>query len=251
LLASRWWRGPVTVYGEWPDQPDNVIPFFTSLLSTSQIERAHRSAARAWTQQEAWTGPLRILFTGRLTRSKNVDVLLRAIGRCREEGLDVEATVLGEGPEESNLKQLAVELKIDSSVRFLGGVPFDEVLQHLEQSHALVLASKTEGWPKSIAEAMAFGLVAIGSNRGLVPTMLGDGRGLLVEPGDVPALTRHLTDIVRRPGHYAGVRQAAAAWSQRFSLDGLQTAIEELLEREWNLSAQEESVLATSPGGVK
>src|ERR1700694_3497517 len=40
LLGSRWWCGPVTVYGNWPDQRKHVVPFFSSALTADQISRA-------------------------------------------------------------------------------------------------------------------------------------------------------------------------------------------------------------------
>jgi hypothetical protein len=61
ILSSWWWKGPVTVYGNWPGSPKHVIPFFTSLLTAEQIERARQSAARDR------RGPgLKVLYTGRL-----------------------------------------------------------------------------------------------------------------------------------------------------------------------------------------
>ncbi|MFK8111693.1 MAG: hypothetical protein AB8B91_05810, partial [Rubripirellula sp.] len=46
LLGSRWWRGTVTVYGDWPGQRDHVVSFFTSVMTTEQIQRAKEIAAR-------------------------------------------------------------------------------------------------------------------------------------------------------------------------------------------------------------
>jgi hypothetical protein len=71
LLRSRWWRGPVTVYGSWPDQPRQVVPFFTSMMTREQVERAVRVAS--WKTLET---PLRILFSGRLETVKRADALL-------------------------------------------------------------------------------------------------------------------------------------------------------------------------------
>ena len=45
LLKSRWWRGPVTVYGAWPDQPPHVMPFFASILTAQEMRRARKAAA--------------------------------------------------------------------------------------------------------------------------------------------------------------------------------------------------------------
>src|SRR3954467_14423478 len=99
ILSSRWWKGPVTVYGAWPGSPRHVIPFFTSLLTADQLERARQSAAR-----ERRGPTLRVLYTGRLSKAKNVDVLLRAAARVRAAGHRVESTIIGEGPERGPLE---------------------------------------------------------------------------------------------------------------------------------------------------
>lgn len=246
VLRSRWWRGPVTVYGEWPGQPAHIIPFFTSLLTSAHMDRARQSASRFWDGQ-----PLRVLYTGRLSKAKNVDVLLRAIAQNRRKGLDVRCTVIGEGPEESSLRALAQNLRITDAVEFTGGVGFEQVIAQLERHHVLTLVSETEGWPKSIAEAMAFGLVCIGSNRGFVPKMLSDGRGIAIAPRDEAALANALGDIARNPHSYATMRRSAADWSQRFSLDGLQSAIHDLLLREWKLDTSGAGTLSRAAGDAK
>ena len=64
ILRSNWWKGPVTVYGAWPGSPRHVIPFFTSLLTADQIERARESAGRERRGPE-----LRVLYTGRLSKA--------------------------------------------------------------------------------------------------------------------------------------------------------------------------------------
>jgi glycosyltransferase involved in cell wall biosynthesis len=114
-------------------------------------------------------------------------------------------------------------------------VDFDRVLKYYQQAHVLVLASQTEGWPKAIAEAMAFGLVCIGSQRGMVPEMLGEQRGLLVPPGDVDALTAALQQIAATPQEYSAMSARAAQWGQRYSLEELRDAIRDLLSVWWGL----------------
>ena len=228
ILRSRWWKGPVTVYGAWPGSPRHVIPFFTSLLTAEQLERARMAARRER------RGPgLRVLYTGRLSKSKNVDVLLRAAARAREAGQDVTVTVVGEGPERGALEALAGRLGIAEHTEFTGGLAFDGVLGQLEAADALALASETEGWPKSIAEGMAFGLACIGSNIGIVPQMLGEGRGLTVPPRDEEALTAALIKIAASPDRLEPMRRAAAEWGQRYSLEGLKEALRALLAEWW------------------
>jgi glycosyltransferase involved in cell wall biosynthesis len=225
ILGSGWWKGPVTVYGSWPDQPPWIVPFFTSVLDRDQIERARRAAAARAPKDRP-----RILFVGRLSRAKNVDVILDALGRLRHEGIDLPCTIVGDGPERGALEAQAARLGVDAG--FAGAVEFDRVLGFYETHDILVLASETEGWPKAIVEAMAFGLLCIGSERGLIPQILGEGRGFVVPPRDVDALTaalRRAADPME-----AGLRiELAAAFGQRYSLEDLREALRELMAERW------------------
>src|SRR5581483_10696989 len=75
LLRSRWWGSPVTVYGRWPNEPDHIVPFFNSVLTSEHIGRARAAMARRGEEE------LRhVLYVGRLSKAKNVDVLIRALG---------------------------------------------------------------------------------------------------------------------------------------------------------------------------
>ncbi len=225
VLRSRWWKGPVTVYGEWPGQPPHVIPFFTSVLTASDVARAHVAAER-----RKRNNPLSILYVGRLSSAKNVDVLISAVARLPE----VRCTIVGSGPERAALLRQADALGVAGRVTFAGGVNFGEVLDYYEKSDVLVLASDTEGWPKAIAEGMAFGLVCVGSDRGLVPRMLGEGRGIVVPPKNLDALVRALSSVAGNPVESAAMAARAAAWAQKYSLEDLREALRELLEKTWN-----------------
>ncbi|MBS1790729.1 MAG: glycosyltransferase [Acidobacteria bacterium] len=238
ILKSNWWASPVTVYGEWPNQPAHVIPFFTSVLNAQQSARAKAAAetkaAADWSNRN-----LRLLYVGRLSKSKNVHAILDAIAQLKTEGLLIECDIVGEGPEREALETQVASANLRPQVRFTGGVEFDRVLDFYERGDVLALISETEGWPKAIAEAMAFGLVCIGSNRGLVPWMLGVGseatRGVVIQPGDSEALADTLRKIAASPLEYSQMGQRAAAWSGNYSLEGLREALRNLLNQSWNL----------------
>lgn len=219
ILRSRWWGAPVTVYGEWPGQPAHIIPFFTSVLTQSQLPAP-----------TSRTGGHRLLFVGRLSQNKNVAALLRA---CAALGGDWSLTLVGDGEQRSALTQLAVKLGIADRVAFAGPLPFDDVLAHYRQHDILVLPSDTEGWPKAIVEGMALGLACIGSNRGLVPWLLGDGRGLVTPPGDPAALQCALQNLLDYPQQQIAISARAQPFAQQFTLEALQLQLETLCRTTW------------------
>lgn len=229
LLRSWWWRAPVLAYTDEKNEPAHVVPFFNSALTSSQIARANATAIT-----RPHTPPNHILYTGRLSHAKNVHVLLDAVAVLLEEGKHLSCTIVGEGPERGALEKRAEALGIQDCVAFVGGVSPEAVLSYYETADILVLASETEGWPKTITEGMAFGLICVGLNRGLVTTMLGEGRGFLVEPGNSEALTKALRDVCRMaPYELAQMRARATSWASRFTTEHFQESLRSTLENRW------------------
>jgi len=233
ILSSKWFRGPVFVYGRWPNQPSHIIPFFTSVMEASQM-----AEAKEVTKAIRFNPIPRILFVGRLSTAKNVDKLLYALSALRQKNIAFECHIIGEGPEGSTLRNLSHQLGLTSCIQFDGGLPFPSVLNHYSQADILVLASETEGWPKAVAEGMAFGLVCVASNRGLVPQMLSHGRGILVEPGDILDLQNKLEHILQNPNQYLDLRQRAADWAQQFTTEQLRSAFASVLSEWWNIDLE-------------
>lgn len=231
LLRSPWWRAPVTVYGQWPNQPAHIVPFFTSIMTDAQMDRA-----RQVSQNRTLHNPLRIMFVGRLSREKNVHVLIQALGLLREIGLSFECKIVGDGSERDTLKALcSALLGMSSPVEFTGALPFDQVLPIYERADVLVLVSETEGWPKAIAEGMAFGLVCVGSDRGFVEQMLSGGRGYVIRPGDHIELANTLMAIASSKRLYTETSQRAAKWSQDFTLNRVAQSLRSLMIQSWDL----------------
>jgi glycosyltransferase involved in cell wall biosynthesis len=154
----------------------------------------------------------------------------------RAEGLSLKGLVVGDGPEREFLRALADKLSIADQVHFTGAVSPERIPDFLEKADIFVLAPLSEGWGKSILEAMAFGLVCIGGNLGLMPTFLADQRGLTVRPGDVGALADILRKVVLAPERYSDMRLNASSWAQRYSLEGLRDALQKLMIDSWKLS---------------
>lgn len=153
------------------------------------------------------TEPCRVVFVGRLSREKLIDDLLHAWQRVTR-AITVPATLelWGEGPVESDMKQLCSDLGIADSVIFRGHV--ESVRERLEDMDVFVLTSNREGNSNAILEAMAAGLPIVSTRVGGTPMQVGaEGAQLLVEPGDIEGLSARLVALIGD----AGLRRAYGA----------------------------------------
>jgi glycosyltransferase involved in cell wall biosynthesis len=158
-----------------------------------------------------------ILFIGRLTRIKGLDVLFQAL-----EGLDgVQLIVAGDGAHRQELEGLSRELSLE--VRFTGSVSSDEREALLAQCDAVVLPSvelpdgRTEGTPVVCLEAMAAGRPVVASRVGGLGEVISDGHnGLLFDAGDHRMLREKLMlalgDDSLRERIARNARQSAGAY---------------------------------------
>jgi len=161
------------------------------------------------------TGPLRVLFVGRLTNWKGVETVLMAL-----DGLsDVELTIAGDGPAAPLLRALARQLGVDGRVRFLGRQPASAVHELMTSSHVLVLTSLYEGLSHTLIEAAALGLPCIASACGGNPEFVVDGEGgLLVPAEDVAALRHALRRLERDEPRRYDLAIAAQRRGRQFSI---------------------------------
>lgn len=156
--------------------------------------------------------PERLLFVGRLSPEKGLDVLLRALV-----GSPLQLDVVGDGPERDALYALHDTLGLTDRVRFHGALR--DVRPALAMAGALVLPSHREGLPIAALEARVYGLPVLASAVGGLPELVRDGvDGLLAPPGDVAGWAQVLARYVREePVLRSGSRAAVASTVDRFS----------------------------------
>jgi glycogen synthase len=161
---------------------------------------------RAIVKTDTRQGPLRLLYFGRLIHDKGVHTAVEAMGLLREAGVldQVELTILGSGhPQyEEYLKRLVAELGVASRVHFIDKVSRDEIPRWLRQFDTFLFTSI---WPepfgRTIVEAMAAGLVVIGSDVGGSREIFQEGYDseLLFPPEDHHALAHRIVQLIDDP----------------------------------------------------
>jgi glycosyltransferase involved in cell wall biosynthesis len=125
-----------------------------------------------------------ILFFGRLSKEKGVDVLIKSIGLL--ENKETKLKIVGEGEELNNLKKLAKELKLEERVEFLGYKSGDELKTIIKKANFIVAPSVWyENAPYSILEAFLYKKAVVGSLVGGISELVVEGKsGLTFEIGN-------------------------------------------------------------------
>ena len=181
---QRWWlrrglaRASVTVNGRWPDQPGWIHTFDNPTLTDAEIVAGREAALR-----KSARPPWRVVFSGRLDSSKGADVAVDTVLALRRGGLDVSLDLIGDGPLRTWVEE-RMAADGDGCLRLHGWLRRDELERYLSDAHVLLLPTASEGFPKVVAEAMAFGCVPVTTPVGSLGQTLGEtGGSVLVESG--------------------------------------------------------------------
>nr|WP_310019717.1 glycosyltransferase [Microbacterium resistens] len=154
----------------------------------------------------------RIIFVGRLTAEKQIDVILRAI-TLLDPALDVSFDVVGGGDQRKNLENLTRELGIDDRVVFHGRIPDAQLRALYSRASVFAIASIAELQSIATMEAMASALPVVAADAVALPHLVHDGEnGYLFPPGDVEAVAARLTDVLTAdPAQYESMQKASLA----------------------------------------
>lgn len=150
---------------------------------------------------------------------KGPDILLRAIKLLIDKNLNVSLTWLGDGKHLEEMIELAKNLNIINYVDFKGSVDAVTLVQNLDQSNVFVLASRTEGLPRAIVEAMARALPCIGSNVGGIPELV--NKKLLIDVENSNYLAHKIEMLINNSEFYKEMSQHSVNTASEFSPSAL------------------------------
>lgn len=165
------------------------------------------------------TATPRLLCPARMVTLKGHRTLLRAFAKVTP---PAELWLAGDGLEREAIEYEIRALGLDDKVRVLGYLRNEHLLELYRRRvvDAVILASTREGIPVALMEAMAAGVPAIATGVGGIPELLWGGAGMLVPPGDAPALTWAIEELLRDPALRARLGATGRARiARRFSID--------------------------------
>lgn len=208
----------VLVYGNWPDNSSNVVPFFTASYRKEEEEPVIKIPLKK---------KLKLVFIGAIYDGKNPEIGIFLSKILVDNGIDFEFTYCGDGVMRKELEELSGEMGLSDHVVFLGNVNATEIKEILKESHFLIFISRTEGWPKAVAEAMFWGCVPFTSAVSCVPEMVGKNgeRGVLLSK-DPEKIYQALLPFLNDESLFQQTSVAAMTWARAFNLEKFQTEIE-------------------------
>jgi glycosyltransferase involved in cell wall biosynthesis len=210
LLRAGWHHAEVTVNGTWARQPGFVRSFLNPCLTEQELEEGRRFGGA-----KTLGDPMRLLFVGRLDEAKGCGRALGVLAGLRERGVPARLEVVGDGPELDRFRSEAKALGVEQFVDFRGWQPRDALARLYAEAHVLLLPStSSEGWPKVLSEAMAYGAVPVASDVSSIPQYLERFQtGKALPARDRGAFVEALVGYARDP----------ASW-RRESLRGMEAA---------------------------
>ena len=152
----------------------------------------------------------------RLVKKKGIDDALYAFYEIVKKYPQAHYYIVGDGPERTYLELLIYQLNLQDNVTLCGWKNHEEVVSILDKSHIFILPSRKaedgneEGIANALKEAMAMGLISIGTWHAGTPELIDDGiSGFLVLEQSVVQLTKTIEYIIEHPEIWESVGLAA------------------------------------------
>jgi len=144
--------------------------------------------------------PSRLLYLGRLSSEKGVDLALDALAQITGRYPHVHLLIAGDGQERTALEEQAIELGLAPVVDFVGWVAPDAVPALLNTATMVLMPSRSEALPLVALQAAMMARPVVGMEVGGLPEVVAHGEtGLLVKPQDSQALAEAIVFLLDRP----------------------------------------------------
>lgn len=202
-------------------------------LSSAEIVFSHAEANRGYVERKARDGaataivprgiplppllgddkrePFRCLTASALTRSKNVEAVIRACAAARPKEPRLTLRIFGDGPDRERLEQLTRELGGEEWVTFAGHIARDKLFGEMQRASVFLLLSQkpSERLPNVVKEALWAGCAVICSKtEGIEELVVNSSMGRIVDAADSEAIAAELAELLQEEEKSAADRRA-------------------------------------------
>jgi glycosyltransferase involved in cell wall biosynthesis len=209
----------VLVYGEWNGQSKNIKPFFTATYS-----EVDKISVESKTLQNG----LKFIFVGTLSEGKNPLYAINIVEEISKRHSNISLNIFGNGQLSPELEKYIETNKLENVVFLNGNQSLDIIKKAYIDSHFVILPSKSEGWPKVLAEGMFWKCLPIATPVSCVLNMLDNGnRGVLLTMNLIDDVAK-IYELIENDQLYNKKAQSAMHWSRNYTSDFFEKEIKKL-----------------------
>lgn len=216
----------------WDEQPPSKRNrFITWIFSTSLSNEDMRVLSKQYSWQPGQK--LELVSVGRLNFQKNVQSTIMAMPQIMKIRPDVRLRIVGDGPYEGDLKRLVIKNKLENIIEFTGNLDHENVLRTLRDSHIFIFPTFNEGFPKALLEAMASRLPVVATHVSVIPHLLKNGCGILLQDPTPDQIAQAVLHITSDPAGMERMGELARQEAQGYTLETWGRVIQMHLEKAW------------------
>jgi glycosyltransferase involved in cell wall biosynthesis len=140
-----------------------------------------------------------IVYLGKFSAEKGTPILIEALDLLRRSGCKFKLLIAGNGDVQSTLDSVK-KCELSDSVEYLGWISGSAKENLLSRADVFVLPSKSEGFPVSLVEAMAYGIAVVSTDiPGVTDAIIKEVDGILIKFGDALGLSEALKRLIENP----------------------------------------------------
>lgn len=178
-------------------------------------------------------GRARLIIVCRQEVGKGTEVVIESLPLIMRDFPSLTLDVVGDGAALSDFRRLSLTLGVGDNVRFHGSVDHEKVIRLLRKADLFCLPTRSEGFPKSVLEALACGLPVITTRVSVLPQLIGNGCGILVDEATPEAIARAVHESFSDADQYHEMSAKAVETASQYSLEHWGETINGMLESAW------------------
>lgn len=206
--------------------PHRVIPNPVDLKNFSPPSAEEKAAIK----KELGLSDFTVLYTGRISEEKHVDVVIRAVAKAAEKIPEINLAITGHGTAEDDLKKLAESLGMKDRIKFFGTLPVPQYVRVHKAAEMFAIASTSDMQSLSLMKAYASGMPAVGVNSWALPEYIKENVGFIVEPGDFEGMAEKILYFHDNPAEREKMGQEGVALVKDFSPTNIAKIWEKIYE---------------------
>lgn len=229
------WGGGRNVFlatGGMLEPPAANNPAIRWIFSTTLTQEELRHCAVK--RQTITHRPLRLIIAARQTVEKGTGVVIDSLPELLKEFSQLHLDVVGDGPDLAAFKQHAAQRGLTTQVIFHDLVNHDRVIELMQAADLFCFpTTASEGFPKAVLEALACGLPVATTRVSVLPLLIGQGCGVLLDEATPSATATAIRTCLSDAQRYEAMSQQAVKTAQSYSLESWRDTIGGWLEAEW------------------